>query len=138
MLTPALRERITAAAVALGRALGYVNAGTVEFLVDLEREEFSFLEINPRIQVEHPVTEMVTGVDIVRAQLRLAAGNPLHLAQEDVVVAGHAIECRINAEDPADGFRPSSRSDRSPRLADWRERARRHACVRGLRRAAGL
>ncbi len=107
VLSPAMRERITAAAVSLGRALGYVNAGTVEFLVDLEREEFSFLEINPRIQVEHPVTEMVTGVDIVRAQLQLAGGEPLHLAQEDVVVAGHAIECRINAEDPADGFRPS-------------------------------
>ena len=106
VLTPALRERITAAAVALGRALGYVNAGTVEFLVDLEREGFSFLEINTRIQVEHAVTEMVTGVDIVRAQLRLVAGNPLDLAQEDVVVAGHAIECRINAEDPAAGFRP--------------------------------
>ena len=106
-LSPAMRERITAAAVSLGRALGYVNAGTVEFLVDLEREEFSFLEINPRIQVEHPVTEMVTGVDIVRAQLRLAGGEPLHLAQEDVVMNGHAIECRINAEDPAAGFRPS-------------------------------
>ncbi len=107
VLTPALRERITAAAVALGRALGYVNAGTVEFLVDLEREEFSFLEINTRVQVEHPVTEVVTGVDIVRAQLRLAAGNPLHVSQEDVVIDGHAIECRITAEDPADGFRPS-------------------------------
>jgi acetyl-CoA carboxylase biotin carboxylase subunit len=107
VLGPAMREQITTAAVSLGRALGYVNAGTVEFLVDLEREEFSFLEINPRIQVEHPVTEMVTGVDIVRAQLRLSHGEPLHLAQEDVVIAGHAIECRINAEDPAAGFRPS-------------------------------
>jgi acetyl-CoA carboxylase biotin carboxylase subunit len=107
VLSPGMREQIAAAAVSLGRALGYVNAGTVEFLVDLEQEEFSFLEINTRIQVEHPVTEMVTGVDIVRAQLRVAGGEPLHLAQEDVVVAGHAIECRINAEAPADGFRPS-------------------------------
>jgi acetyl-CoA carboxylase biotin carboxylase subunit len=107
VLTPAMRERITAAAVSLGHALGYVNAGTIEFLVDLEREEYSFLEVNPRIQVEHPVTEAVTGVDIVRAQLRLAAGEPLDLAQDDVRVAGHAIECRINAEAPADDFRPS-------------------------------
>ena len=100
-------ERLADAAVALGRRLDYRGAGTVEFLVDLDRSEFSFLEINTRVQVEHPVTEMVTGVDIVRQQLRLAAGEPLSFTQDDVTVRGHAIECRINAESVADGFLPS-------------------------------
>jgi acetyl-CoA carboxylase biotin carboxylase subunit len=102
-----LRERLADAAVALGRRLAYRGAGTVEFLVDLDRSEFSFLEINTRVQVEHPVTEMVTGVDIVRQQLRLAGGESLSFGQDDVVVRGHAIECRINAESVADGFLPS-------------------------------
>ena len=102
-----LRQRIADAAVALGRELGYVGAGTVEFLVDLDRQEFSFLEINTRVQVEHPVTEMVTGVDIVRAQLRIAVGEPVGLHQDEVTVRGHAIECRINAESAVDGFLPS-------------------------------
>ena len=102
-----LRQRLADAAVALGRRLGYHGAGTVEFLVDLDREDFSFLEINTRVQVEHPVTEMVTGVDIVREQLRLAAGEPLGFQQEDVEMHGHAIECRINAESVAGGFVPS-------------------------------
>ena len=102
-----LRERIAAAAVTLGRHLGYRNAGTVEFLVDAEREEFAFLEINTRVQVEHPVTEMVTGVDIVREQLRIAAGEPLRFRQDEVVSRGHAIECRVNAESVAAGFLPS-------------------------------
>jgi acetyl-CoA carboxylase biotin carboxylase subunit len=102
-----LRQRIADAAVALGRELGYVGAGTVEFLVDLDRQEFSFLEINTRVQVEHPVTEMVTGVDIVRAQLRIAVGEPVGLHQNEVTVRGHAIECRVNAESAVDGFLPS-------------------------------
>jgi acetyl-CoA carboxylase biotin carboxylase subunit len=102
-----LRQRLADAAVALGRRLDYRGAGTVEFLVDLDRSEFSFLEINTRVQVEHPVTEMVTGVDIVRQQLRLAAGEPLSFGQDDVAVRGHAIECRINAESVADDFLPS-------------------------------
>jgi acetyl-CoA carboxylase biotin carboxylase subunit len=106
-LSDDLRQRIASAAVALGRRLDYRGAGTVEFLVDLDRGEFSFLEINTRVQVEHPVTEMVTGVDIVREQLRLAAGEPLSVTQADVVIDGHAIECRINAELVADGFVPS-------------------------------
>ena len=102
-----LRRRLADAAVAIGRELGYRSAGTVEFLVDLDRGEFAFLEINTRVQVEHPVTEMVTGVDIVREQLRIAPGNPLSFRQEDVAIHGHAIECRINAESVADGFLPS-------------------------------
>ena len=93
--------------VAIGHELDYRGAGTVEFLVDLDRDEFSFLEINTRVQVEHPVTEMVTGVDIVREQLRIAAGEPLSFDQDDVAISGHAIECRINAESVADGFLPS-------------------------------
>jgi acetyl-CoA carboxylase, biotin carboxylase subunit len=102
-----LRRHLAEAAVALGRQLDYRSAGTVEFLVDLDRNEFSFLEINTRVQVEHPVTEMVTGVDIVRQQLRIAAGEPLDFGQDDVAISGHAIECRINAESVADGFSPS-------------------------------
>ncbi len=102
-----VRQRLADAAVALGRRLDYRGAGTVEFLVDLDRSEFSFLEVNTRVQVEHPVTEMVTGIDIVREQLRIAAGEPLSFGQDDVAISGHAIECRINAESVADGFLPS-------------------------------
>ena len=102
----ALRGRMGEAACRLARAGGYVNAGTVEFLVDAERR-FYFLEMNTRLQVEHPVTEMVTGVDLVREQLRIAGGAPLGLTQDDVPCHGAAIECRINAEDPFAGFLPS-------------------------------
>jgi acetyl-CoA carboxylase biotin carboxylase subunit len=106
-LDPDLRERLHAAAVALGAHLGYRGAGTVEFLVDADRGEFYFLEVNARIQVEHPVTEAITGLDIVAEQIAIAEGRPLRLGQADVRFAGHAIECRINAEDPAHDFRPS-------------------------------
>ena len=105
-LTPALREKMGEAAVKAAKAVGYENAGTVEFLLDPDMEHFYFMEMNTRIQVEHGVTELVTGVDLVRQQLRIAAGLPLRLRQEDVVLRGHAIECRINAEDPAQDFRP--------------------------------
>lgn len=98
-LTPALREEMGAAAVQAARAAGYVNAGTVEFLLDPDGK-FYFLEVNTRLQVEHPVTEMVTGIDMVREQIRIAAGQPLAYAQSDIVGRGHAIECRIYAEDP--------------------------------------
>ena len=105
-LTPQLREQMGAAAVAAARAAGYENAGTVEFVVDQEGN-FYFIEMNTRIQVEHPVTELVTGLDLVREQVRVAAGLPLSVTQEEVSLRGHAIECRINAEDPAHNFRPS-------------------------------
>lgn len=105
-LTPALREKMGEAAVKAAKAVGYENAGTVEFLLDPDMEHFYFMEMNTRIQVEHGVTELVTGVDLVCQQLRIASGLPLRLRQEDVVLRGHAIECRINAEDPAQDFRP--------------------------------
>ena len=103
---PELRQKMGAAAVRAARAIGYNNAGTVEFLVDPQRN-FYFLEMNTRIQVEHPVTEMTTGVDLVEWQLRIAAGEPLTLKQEDISINGHAIECRIYAEDPDKNFMPS-------------------------------
>jgi acetyl-CoA carboxylase biotin carboxylase subunit len=101
-----VRERMCQAAVKLAGAAGYENAGTCEFLVDREHN-FYFIEVNARIQVEHPVTELVTGIDLVREQIRIAAGEKLRFRQEDIVQRGWAIECRINAEDPAADFRPS-------------------------------
>ena len=106
-LDAAARERIGEAAVRLCRHVGYRSAGTIECIVDTASGEFHFMEMNTRVQVEHPVTELVTGIDIVKAQLRIAAGEPLALAQEDVSLQGHALECRINAEDPDRGFSPS-------------------------------
>ena len=105
-LTPKLRDRICSAAVRLAKAAGFHNAGTVEFLLDADGNYY-FIEVNARIQVEHPVTELVTGVDLIQEQLRLAAGEPLRLRQKDVTFRGHAIECRINAEDPERDFQPS-------------------------------
>jgi acetyl-CoA/propionyl-CoA carboxylase, biotin carboxylase, biotin carboxyl carrier protein len=105
-VTPELRERIGAIAVDAAKAVGYVSAGTIEGLMDREGNYY-FLEMNTRIQVEHTITELVTGIDLVREQVLIAAGEPLRIRQEDVRFAGHAIECRINAEDPANGFLPS-------------------------------
>ncbi len=104
-ISPEVREKMAGAAVRLAREVGYTSAGTVEFLV--EGDEFYFIEMNTRIQVEHPVTETLTGVDLVKEQLRIASGEPLSLAQEDVPFEGHAIEFRINAEDPEKDFMPS-------------------------------
>jgi acetyl-CoA carboxylase biotin carboxylase subunit len=103
---PSLRAALADAALELARELGYVGAGTVEFIVDADTGEFAFLEVNTRVQVEHPVTEMVTGIDVVRAQLAVAAGQRLGFSQRDVRLRGHAVEARLNAEDPDRGFAP--------------------------------
>ena len=105
VMTEDLRRRMGEAAVRAAKACGYSNAGTVEFLVDKDLN-FYFMEMNARIQVEHPVTEMVTGVDLVKAQINIAAGLPLPYKQEDIKLTGHVIECRINAEEPKNNFRP--------------------------------
>lgn len=105
VMTEDLRKRMGEAAVRAAKACGYANAGTVEFLVDKDLN-FYFMEMNARIQVEHPVTEMVTGVDLVKAQINIAAGLPLQYKQEDIKLTGHVIECRINAEEPKNNFRP--------------------------------
>lgn len=108
--SPALDEELRAGlardAVALCREVGYRNAGTIEFVFDNVERKYYFIEMNTRIQVEHPVSEMVTGIDLIKLQLEIAGGRPLELSQEDVEIRGHAIECRINAEDPARGFAP--------------------------------
>jgi len=106
VVTPELRKSMGEAAMRLARAGGYTNAGTVEFLVDAERH-FYFLEMNTRLQVEHPVTEMVTGLDLVKLQIHIAAGERLPFKQEDIALRGHAVECRIYAEDPDNNFFPS-------------------------------
>lgn len=102
-----LRQRIGEAAVRAAESVGYENAGTIEFLLDEAKGEFYFMEMNTRVQVEHPVTEFVTGVDIVKEQIKIADGQELSFSQEDVEIRGHAIECRINAENPAFNFAPS-------------------------------
>ncbi len=110
----ALRAELRQAAVTLAQDVGYENAGTVEFIVDQDKGKFYFLEMNTRIQVEHPVTESITGIDIVQEQFRIAAGEPLRRAQPEVSIRGHAIECRITAELPAEGFRPNA-----GRIVEW-------------------
>jgi acetyl-CoA carboxylase, biotin carboxylase subunit len=101
-----VRAKICNAAATLARSIGYRNAGTIEFIYDNDTADFYFLEMNTRIQVEHPITEMITGVDLVAQQLRIARGEPLPFKQSDIKLHGHAIECRINAESPQHGFRP--------------------------------
>ncbi len=105
-ISPDVRARMGEAATAAARAVGYVNAGTIEFL--FQDDEFFFLEMNTRIQVEHPVTELITGLDLVQWQIRIAAGEPLPYSQADIQLRGHALECRITSEDPANGFLPST------------------------------
>jgi len=106
-LTQVLRSKIGEAAIRAAKAVGYINAGTVEFLLDMEKN-FYFMEMNTRVQVEHPVTEAITGIDIVKEQLRIASGEKLGYSQKDIQFRGHAIECRVTAEDPDNGFTPSS------------------------------
>jgi len=115
-LTEAKRGEVHDLALVMARGIGYENAGTLEFILDEERGEFYFMEMNTRIQVEHPVTEMVTGVDLVAEQIRIADGQPLGFSQEDITITGHAIECRINAETVASQFRPCP-----GRLGRWEE-----------------
>jgi acetyl-CoA carboxylase biotin carboxylase subunit len=105
-LSPELRAEMGLAALALAHQIQYENAGTVEFILDPDEKKFYFLEMNTRIQVEHPVTEMITGIDIVKEQIRIASGQPLSFSQQDVQPRGHSIECRINAESPQQGFSP--------------------------------
>jgi pyruvate carboxylase subunit A len=105
VLTPQLRARMGEDATKIAKAVDYDNAGTVEFLLD-QNGQYYFIEMNPRIQVEHTVTEQITAVDIVRSQITIAAGRPLEIMQKDVTLQGHAIQCRINAEDPRNNFRP--------------------------------
>ncbi len=105
IMTPELRLKMGGAAVKAAQATGYVNAGTIEFLLD-QQGDYYFMEMNTRIQVEHPVTEMVTGIDMIKAQIRIAAGEVMPYRQENIEFRGHAIECRINAEDPAKNFMP--------------------------------
>ena len=113
-LSREIRAKICNAAVTLARSIGYRSAGTIEFIYDNDSSEFYFLEMNTRIQVEHPVTEMITGVDLVAQQLRIARGESLPFDQPDITFTGHAIECRINAESPQQGFRPCP-----GRIVDW-------------------
>ncbi len=106
VMTPALREQMGRAAVAAAKTVGYTNAGTIEFMVD-GKQQFYFMEMNTRLQVEHPITEATTGIDLVKWQLRIASGMELTMKQKDVIQRGHALECRIYAEDPSNGFLPS-------------------------------
>jgi acetyl-CoA carboxylase biotin carboxylase subunit len=110
-----LREDMRTAAIAIARNTNYENAGTVEFIADQDRGSFYFLEMNTRIQVEHPVTEMISGIDLVQEQIRIAGGQRLAFSQSDIKFSGHAIECRINAESPRRGFLPGP-----GKIAEWR------------------
>jgi acetyl-CoA carboxylase biotin carboxylase subunit len=107
LVNPSMRKKMGQAAVAAARAAGYINAGTVEFLAD-DHRNFYFLEMNTRLQVEHPITELVTGIDLAVEQIKIATGETLSFSQDDIQITGHAIECRIYAEDPSSGFLPST------------------------------
>ncbi|MBC2425595.1 acetyl-CoA carboxylase biotin carboxylase subunit, partial [Clostridium beijerinckii] len=106
IMTEQLREKMGEAAIKAAKYVGYKNAGTIEFLLD-KNNNFYFMEMNTRIQVEHPITELVTGIDLIKEQIRIASGEKLNISQKDIEIKGHAIECRINAEDAEKDFRPS-------------------------------
>lgn len=127
-LSPGLRERLCETAITAGRAIGYTNAGTVEFIL-APSGEFYFIEVNTRLQVEHPITEMTTGLDLVRLQIEIAQGRSLSIAQEDVKQSGHAIEARLYAEDPMNGFLPATGT-----IVDWHI----PVALRGLRIDSGV
>ncbi len=128
ILTNDLRNKMGKAAIKAVKASNYTSAGTVEFLVD-KNKNFYFMEMNTRIQVEHPVTEMITGVDIVKEQLKIASGEKLTLKQEDVHIQGHSIECRINAENPDKNFRPCPRRNKRSKFARWKWSKSRYSNV---------
>lgn len=133
VMPEAVREKLHAAAVGLAAGERYRNAGTVEFLYDMDRQDFHFIEVNARIQVEHPVTEMVTGRDLVALQLQLAGGDVVALDQADIGVTGHAIEARINAEDPDHDFRPAP-----GRITDWQAPSGAHVRLDSHCRAGAM
>ncbi len=134
LLTPQRRARMGQAAVDLTRSVGYVGAGTVEFIVSgSDPDSFAFLEVNTRLQVEHPVTEFVTGLDLVELQVRIGGGEPLPLTQDDVTVRGHAVEARVYAEDPSNGFLPTG-----GRITHWAPAAARTAAGSSVRTDAGV
>ena len=128
-----IRDQIGSAAVRAAESVGYENAGTIEFLYDEGKGEFYFMEMNTRVQVEHPVTEFVTGMDIVKEQIKIAAGQELSVRQEDIQISGHAIECRINAENPASQLLHLEGRDYQSLPSKWRSwLARGFCCLPGL------
>lgn len=131
-----VRDAICESAVRLAKAAGYYSAGTCEFLLD-KQNNFYFIEVNARIQVEHPVSELVTGIDLVKEQIRIAAGEKLRFKQKDIVHRGSAIECRINAEDPANNFQPSPGLITTWRTG-WPRGSRRFSCQCRLSRTTQL
>ena len=136
MISPELREKMGAVAVKACKEIGYSSAGTFEFLLD-EDGSFYFMEMNTRIQVEHPVTEMVTLADIVRNQIRIATGEDVEYTQDEVQIVGHAIECRINAEDPVK-FTPSPGKITAFNIPGRPRRSRRYGCLSGIHSSAVL
>ena len=131
VLSEKTRQELCESAIRIIKQANYVNAATVEFLLDKDKH-FYFIEVNTRIQVEHPVSEMVTGCDLIKMQLKVAAGEKLELTQKDIKHRGVAIECRINAEDPANDFSPSSGDDNPIHSARRAGRSRRYARLSGL------
>ena len=137
VLTPELREEMGAAAVSAAKAVELCGAGTLEFLLGPDGQ-FYFMEMNTRIQVEHPVTEMITGIDLIKEMIRIAEGEPLSFTQEDVRFDGWAIECRINAEDPERNFMPSPGTVQFLPAAGRHRRARRQRGISGMLHLAAL